>query len=940
MEKPDILAEFSADPDRYYRVGLFGDRGFDRGACAECGRFFWSAAPRERCPDHDRGEAYSFIGDPPTPRRLDYAGAWSEIESFFAANGHTPVPRYPVVCRWRDDLHFTIASIVDFQRVMGSRIVFEFPANPLVVPQTCLRFKDLENVGVTGRHFSSFCMVGQHAVPGEPGGYWKDECIRLDYSMLTGPFGIAGDEIVFVEDVWEGGGSFGPSLEYFVRGLELGNAVFTEFQGRLGEHEQLDRRVIDMGAGLERLSWITMGTPTAYDCCFGPAAARAAELLGADPGSEGVRAYFAAVAREADRHAGRGSGGGGGGGMREARRAAAAAAGLSDGELAGGVARLEAAYLIADHARTLLFAIADGALPSNVGGGYNLRMMLRRIIDTAGRHGLDGAAVVDEMVGLHADYLSRTYPELGGARGDVGHILGIEAKRHGQSRKRIEKIAARLSGGGGGGGGAEGRPGARRPSVPELITLYESDGVTPDYLLEAGVISEVPPEFYTSLAGLKGPGRRGAAGAAGAAGGGAPDGAPVGTLPETEALFYGADPMEFDAAVLWAGGSSVVLDRTSFYARGGGQEPDRGTIGGLRVTNVARHGGVIIHTVEGDAGGLGGGGTVRCRVDAARRAGITKNHTGTHILNASARAVLGSWVWQHSAFKEADHARLDVTHHSPLTAEEVGRIQERANSIIRADHAVTIQSLDRGEAERRYGFRIYQGGVVPVKSVRIVSIGSIDSEACGGTHVGSTGQVGALRITRAKRIQDGVVRLEFMTGPAAGAGAGAAGPAGGGDAGGQEAARAAARAERDRARAAGRQADRQRIPEALEGVLAVPDGSSADIGGIAVRVHGRRRACVADGEELGERFHIEFGRRLVAGDPGASYCGLFRDGGLVRVVAYAGPESGADAAAVARSAAAVLGGSGGGRPAFAQGGGQDASRMKEAAAAAMEALTK
>ena len=123
-------------------------------------------------------------------------------------------------------------------------------------------------------------------------------------------------------------------------------------------------------------------------------------------------------------------------------------------------------------------------------------------------------------------------------------------------------------------------------------------------------------------------------------------------------------------------------------------------------------------------------------------------------------------------------------------------------------------------------------------------------------------------------------------------------------------------------------------------MLAVTDGSNADIGGIAVRVHGRRRACVADSEELGERFHIEFGRRLVAGDPGASYCGLFRDGGLARVVAYAGPDSGADAAAVARSAAAVLGGSGGGKQSFAQGGGQDASRMKEAAAAAMEALTK
>ena len=85
-------------------------------------------------------------------------------------------------CRWRDDLYFTIASIVDFQRKAGSKITFEFPSNPLVVPQTCLRFKDMENVGATGRHFSSFCMVGQHSIA-DSQGYWKDECIDLDYTL-------------------------------------------------------------------------------------------------------------------------------------------------------------------------------------------------------------------------------------------------------------------------------------------------------------------------------------------------------------------------------------------------------------------------------------------------------------------------------------------------------------------------------------------------------------------------------------------------------------------------------------------------------------------------------------------------------------------------------------------------------------------------------------
>ncbi len=218
MDKKEILKTFSADSDRYYKVKLFEEQGYERKSCSKCGRFYWTIdSNRNNCPEHS-DDTYSFIGNPPTQKRFDYTQAWKEVESFFVKNGHTSVKRYPVVCRWRDDLYFTIASIVDFQRVMGSQVVFEFPANPLVVPQTCLRFKDLENVGVTGKHFSSFCMIGQHCIPNSDG-YWKDQCVDLDFRLLTEQFGIKKDEVVFVEDVWEGGGSFGSSLEFFVKGV-------------------------------------------------------------------------------------------------------------------------------------------------------------------------------------------------------------------------------------------------------------------------------------------------------------------------------------------------------------------------------------------------------------------------------------------------------------------------------------------------------------------------------------------------------------------------------------------------------------------------------------------------------------------------------------------------------------------------------------------------
>ena len=151
MEKQSLLSLFSSNPDKYYKVSLFDEKGFKRQNCKLCGKFFWSIIDKKSCPEHDN---YGFIGDPPTSKRLDFVNTWKELSSFFRKNDHEVIQRYPVVCRWREDLYFTIASIVDFQRVMNGKIVFEIPKNPLVVPQMCLRFNDIENVGLTGRHYT------------------------------------------------------------------------------------------------------------------------------------------------------------------------------------------------------------------------------------------------------------------------------------------------------------------------------------------------------------------------------------------------------------------------------------------------------------------------------------------------------------------------------------------------------------------------------------------------------------------------------------------------------------------------------------------------------------------------------------------------------------------------------------------------------------------
>ena len=879
MDKNQILKEFSADPDRYYKVKLFEEQGFIRKACTKCGRFFWTLdANRTLCPD-DGTDTYSFIGDPPTTKRFDYTQAWKQVEEFFVKNNHTSVSRYPVVCRWRDDLYFTIASVVDFQRVMGSKVVFEFPANPLVVPQTCLRFNDLENVGVTGRHFSSFCMIGQHSIP-ENGGYWKDECVDLDFRLLTQQFGIKKEEVVFVEDVWSGGGSFGSSLEYFVRGLELGNAVFTEFQGELGQHTTLDQKIIDMGAGLERFAWITNGTPTAYDCCFGPVNQILFEKIGIDSNSEMLKKYFTEIAKEIDHFDD----------LNQVRRLAVKNAGITDDQLKKIITPLEGMYLIADHLRTLIFAIADGALPSNVGGGYNLRMMLRRINGTINR--LNLKLDIDELIDAHIDYLKDTYPELDEKREDVKTILKLESSRYEESKIHMKKKAEKIR-----------EKGA--PSVDELITLYESDGITPEYLKEIDAISEIPSQFYTKLSDLHQSEKKKAI-----------TELPLEELPETEMLFYKDDPMEFEAKVIKVLGDQVVLDRTSFYARGGGQEPDLGTIAGFNVINVDKHANIIVHKLEG--GIPKEGDTVQCKVDKTRRANITKNHTSTHIINTSSRGVLGSWIWQHSAFKDHDHARLDITHHSSLTDEQVKQIEDAANQMIKENYPVNINYYDRGTAEQKYGFRIYQGGVVPVKSVRIVSIEDKDIEACGGTHVKRTGDIELIKITKTKRIQDGVVRIEFVSGPTA-----FQYVKDQEEESKRQAADDIAKEKLEKQREENKEKSREQIPILLEKILA---GQSGELDEIIIK----NKICFTSSPNYDDYFHQNFGKKLVAKDGTAAFCGIFEAGPTIRVMIFAGEQSGVNAGNIAKEISSILGGSGGGDAKFAQGGGKDTSK-KDAA---------
>jgi alanyl-tRNA synthetase len=905
LGKKELTAIFSSDPDRYYKVSLFDRLGFRRQRCNTCGKFFWSLNEKQFCPDH---QYYGFIGEPPTNKRLDYISAWKEIEEYFQSNAHSIIRRYPVVCRWRDDLYFTIASIVDFQRVIGNKVIFELPTNPLVVPQMCLRFNDIENVGLSGRHYTSFCMIGQVCNADAQGGYWKDRCIELDYRMLTNALGVRKEEITFVEDVWMGAGAFGYSLEYFVSGLELGNAVFTEFEGNENDYRVMSNKIIDMGAGLERLSWITMGTPTSYDCSFGPVVRKLVDNSGTSESPEILSKYFTAVSTKLDYMSGD---------IHALKSLIAKELKISDDLLTKMTTPYEAIYTIADHTRTLVFAISDGALPSNVGGGYNLRVILRRALSILER--LGWSMKLEDIADMHIDYVKRMYPELEEHREDVRTILQIESGRFIGSRERMEAIANSI------------KSTEKKLMVDDLIRMYESDGVTPDFLVDLGAIDSIPPTFYTKLAELHT--------SQTAAQAQKPIYGLDGVAP-TRLLYYEDKSIrEFTAKILKVIDKKfIILDQTAFYPRGGGQEPDTGEIDGVKVLEVIKQADIVVHKLQGPLDFIDGK-TVHGTVNDRRRELITKHHTSTHVLNTSARFNLGSWVWQNSAFKEENYARLDVTHHSSLNREEVERIEMTANNIIRQNLPVKIKIYDRVDAEQDYSFRIYQGGVVPTSNIRIVNIENWDIEACGGTHVSTTGEIGLIKITKSERIQDGVVRLEFVAG---------------------EAAMNYIQKQENQltmiAQSLG--SSKEKVVESLQKSIEEAEAARKKVKtmlrkitpSIAKSISEEAKQLSSSGikfyhvsdNEMDEEYHISIGEKSIESDPSLIYVAFISKGEGIRVIVFVGEQAQKKikAASIARQISVQLGGSGGGNGRFGQGGGRFKDKISTALVSVEELVLK
>ncbi len=732
----------------YLDITFLQENGFVRKKCPLCGKFFWTAdESRDVCGDPPCG-SYTFIGNPVFKKKMSLDEMREYYLNFFEKRGHERVERYPVVARWRDDIYLTIASIADFQPFVTSGLVPP-PANPLTISQPCIRMEDLDSIGRTGRHLSLFEMMAHHAFnyPGKEI-YWKNETVAYCTELLN-ELGVRNEEIVYKEEPWAGGGNAGPCLEAIVGGLEVATLVFMNLElhpeGDIeikGErYRKMDNYIVDTGYGLERFVWASQGTPTVYDAIFPEVVDLILENSDVefDRKDEDVKRIIA----ESSKLAGvmsslRGKE------LLKLREEIANKFGLSVEELDRIISPLESAYALADHTRAILFMLGDGLVPSNAGAGYLARLMIRRSLRLAEEIGFN--LTLFDLVELHRKILKVFEFEV--PLEIIQEILELETEKYSKTIERgksmVERVVKRK----------------KKITKDDLIEFYDSHGVPPEIAMsiakkEGAEVEEVE-DLYKELAARHSKAEK-------------KEKPKVlkKSYPETKKLFYDSKVLEFEGTVIGVESDLVILDQTAFYPESGGQDNDVGYLIAdgkkVRVVDVFEEDGVVVHKVEGE---LKVGEKVKGVIDKDVRFRHMRHHTATHLLLNVLQKKLGKHVWQAGAKKERDKARLDVTHYKKLSDEEVREIELEVNREIMANKPVTWEFMERIEAEKKFGFRLYQGGVPPGKEIRIVKAGD-DVQACGGTHVEKTGEIGVFKILKVESIQDGVIRFEFAAGEAA-----------------------------------------------------------------------------------------------------------------------------------------------------------------------------
>ncbi|MDG1550274.1 MAG: alanine--tRNA ligase [Candidatus Poseidoniaceae archaeon] len=769
---------------------VFHENGYVRKQCRVTDLWFWTTDQlRDTCGDTSEDE-YTFIGKPLIQgyemRGKDLKDAMREaFLQFFENVEHTRIAPYPVLARWRDDIHLTIASIADFQPHVTSGEV-EPPANPLTISQPCIRLTDVDAVGRSGRHLTTFEMMAHHVFNRPEEGrmfYWMEECVQYCHDMFTKTFGIDSKEITYVENPWCGGGNAGAAVEVIVGGLELATLVFmnleehpegdVELKG--DRYREMPLQIIDTGYGLERFCWAAAGTPTIYEAIYPDTV----EWLKQLSGFENIAKQWSElnlddVLGEMSRLNGimNIEAGVDGEKLRSIfiERLSQRGHILSEEQFSSITEPLARIYAIPDHLHALCNMLGDGLVPSNAKAGYLARMMARRTLRLRDELGLD---VSLSQLAIHHIEVNLGNSKMKQTRDGLCTILDLEEQKYAEMlRKGGNVILTQLR-----------NLNKSSESIDDeiLFTLNDSHGIPPDMVISLAKESgwnhvKLRIGFSAEMA------ERHALMAKKAASAvivkklvDAPN-----SLPITKSLYYeDVQQREFDASVLFCGplngddlpeGAShgIILDRTCFYPEGGGQEGDYGSLStdsNLRnVLDTRTSGSHIVHLVDGafEVGDL-----VHGSLDWDRRKQLMDHHTSVHIVGGAARRILGPHIYQAGANKSVESARLDITHFKRLTRDDLDAIESMANEIIGQVQRTDKTELNRKDADKKYGFDLYQGGAPKGDSIRVLRISDHDVQACGGTHHDEPGQIGSIRVIRSTAVQDGVERLHIVAGQAA-----------------------------------------------------------------------------------------------------------------------------------------------------------------------------
>jgi len=689
---------------------------------------------------------------------------------FFQEKGHRVEPSAPLVPIDDASLLWINSGVATLKKYFDGRII---PDNPRITnAQKSIRTNDIENVGKTARHHTFFEMLGNFSI----GEYFKTEAIHWAWEFLTdkkwigfdpeklsvtihpedeeayliwkNEVGVPDERIIRLEgNFWDiGEGPSGPNTEIFYdrgaeygddendpelypggendRYLEVWNLVFSEFNHNPdGTYTPLPKKNIDTGMGLERMASVVQNVPTNFDTDL-----------------------FMPIIRETER---------------------------ISGEQYGVDPEKDTAFkVIADHIRTVAFAIGDGALPSNEGRGYVLRRLLRRAVRYAKQIGVNRPFMY-ELVPVVGDVMNDFYPEVTEKTAFIQKVIKNEEERfHETLNEGLSILSAVIK--------KAKAAGSDTIEGADVFRLYDTYGfpveLTEEYAEEegmkadhAGFEQEMQQQRERARAARQDTDSMQVQGGV------------LSSVKEESTFTYDRLTVDTTVAVLIKDGAitdeahegeeiQFILKETPFYAESGGQIADKGILESETARVVVKDvqkapNGQNVHSAVVESGTLSAGSGVTAKVDVLSRGKIIKNHTATHLMHQALKDVLGTHVNQAGSLVETDRLRFDFSHFGQVTAEEIAEVETIVNEKIWQGIAVETAFKPIAEAKAMGAMALF--GEKYGDIVRLVSVGDYSLELCGGCHVVNTAEIGLFKVLSESGIGAGTRRIEAVTGEGA-----------------------------------------------------------------------------------------------------------------------------------------------------------------------------